>query len=393
MIWRPLVKQKNRPKLYPPKIVSEFADMFDIEGFEQPAKTKRRTPTMDNNLEIRNFQGVPMANILAVLPKTKLVFRPADALLFDMISLVTFALVAGSVRLDSPRLDLLALISVTLWIIRTVIRYSNKLARYDLLVKNFLTSKISHRNEGALKYVTSEAGLQRAIRASLVLTWMSNFFSTTKKQSEAPVNKSSIQGLCVNGVNEMLEGDMEVQINVDRALEDLEDVGLIEFSLDQEEIINVTDAAMSASQVEDAWNKLLLERDDGRAWDDDEEFDPSGKDDEMNQGAKQLQTEIRRRSDIAAKRARSFLLSPEENKKRIALIQAAQKKGYERVQEAKKILEESEAIKAAQKKGYEKVQEAKKILEEGNTLGSIAAKKPKLLDRDESEIDSQAKSD
>lgn len=392
MIWRPLVKQKNKPKLYPPKIVSEFADMFDIEGFEQPVKTKRRS-TVENNLEIRNFQGVPMSNILAVLPKTKLVFRPADALLFDMISLITFALVAGSVRLDSPRLDLLALISVTLWIIRTVIRYSNKLARYDLLVKNFLTSKISHRNEGALKYLTSEAGLQRAIRASLVLTWISNFFSKTKGQSKAPVNKSSIQTSCINGVNEMLEGDMGVQINVDRALYDLEDVGLIEMSLDREDIINVTDAANSVSQVNDAWNKLLLERDDEIVWDFDEKLDPFGKDDELNQGSKQLQTEIRRRSDIAAKRARNFLLSPEENKKRIALIKAARKKGYERVQEAKKILKESEAIKAAQKKGYEKVQEAKKILEEGNNLGSIAAKKPKLLDRGESEIDSQAKSD
>ena len=133
--------------------------MFDIEMLEQPPERSNEAPL--GNLEIRNFESVPMSNLFAVMPKTKLIFRPADAFLFDMISFVTLALVISSIRLDSPRLDVLALVSVTLWTFRTVIRYSNKLARYDLLVKKFLTSKISHRNAGALKYLAGEAGSQR----------------------------------------------------------------------------------------------------------------------------------------------------------------------------------------------------------------------------------------
>ena len=359
VIWRPLEQKQKKPIL--PKFVREYADMFDIQGFEPEEQD------ISSDLEIRNFQRVPMSNIQAVLPKTKLVFRPADALLFDMISLITFALVAGSVRLDSPRLDLLALISVSLWIIRTVIRYSNKLARYDLLVKNFLTSKISHRNEGALKYLTSEAGLQRAIRASLVLSWVSTFFSNSKEQDPAPslttdtsdtvilpptyIKRSSIQNSLMNDVNSMLDMDMEVQINVDRALNDLEEVALLKFSENGEEIINVTDTTTSVDYVKDAWNKLLLEREDIIDDDDDDnddDIDPNSNNSE----------------ETLSKRARNFLLSKEENKKRIALIKAAQKKGYEKVKEAKKLIEQSEAIKEVQKKGYEKVEEAKKMLEE-----------------------------
>ena len=52
--------------------------MFDIEGFEPLALKKPEPPI--GKLEIRNFEGVPMSNLPAVLPKTKVMFRPADAL-------------------------------------------------------------------------------------------------------------------------------------------------------------------------------------------------------------------------------------------------------------------------------------------------------------------------
>lgn len=73
-----------------------------------------------------------MANIFAVMPKTRLVFRPADALRIDFISGASFLAVLAQLRFDNPRLDLLALISVSFWILRTFFRYSNILARYDL---------------------------------------------------------------------------------------------------------------------------------------------------------------------------------------------------------------------------------------------------------------------
>jgi hypothetical protein len=46
-------QQKN---YYAPKVVSEFADMFDIKGFEAAPEEKEEPPL--GRLEIRNFAGV-----------------------------------------------------------------------------------------------------------------------------------------------------------------------------------------------------------------------------------------------------------------------------------------------------------------------------------------------
>ena len=205
----------------------------------------------------------PMANLPAVMPKTKLVFRPADAFLFDLISFATFLLVVSSVRLDSPGLDLLALISVALWTFRTVIRYSNKLARYDLLVKKFLTSKITHRNSGALKYLTSEAGSQRAVRSALVHSWLSHKFNLAsspfagENEKAPPLLRSSLKKTGVKGVNKILKTDKQIDIDVDKAMLDLEDLRLVTFSRDGEELLHVQNSITSTDVVRRAWMDLL----------------------------------------------------------------------------------------------------------------------------------------
>ena len=242
--------------------------MFDIEGFEPPPKDKPEPPL--ESLEIRNFERVPMSNLPAVFPKTRLIFRPADAFLFDMISFVTFALVLSSIRLDSPKLDLLALVSVSLWTLRTFFRYSNKLARYDLLVKKFLTSKLSHRNAGALKYLNSEAASQRAVRAALVQSCVSHCFKSaqspfqgetadiTTTSSEQGSARATLKNTCMDDVNKLLINDKVVQINVDRALSDLEDLGIVQFSRhDEELLLDVKDALESNELVKQSWVDLL----------------------------------------------------------------------------------------------------------------------------------------
>jgi len=249
VVWRPTIKQKS--KIGPPKIVSEFADMFDIEGFEQPVEDESEPQT--GNLEIRLFEQVPMSNLQAVVPKSKLVFRPADAFLFDTISFVTFAIVFGSVKLDNARLDLLALVSVTLWVLRTVFRYSNKLARYDLLVKTFLTSKISQRNDGAFKYLSYEAGSQRALRAALVHRW-----ALEEYQSEGTnLTRSVLEQNCETQVNRLLNTENEVEIDVQNAIQDLEDLRLLSFSETSDRVLKVQDIASSTDAVEELWMELL----------------------------------------------------------------------------------------------------------------------------------------
>jgi Protein of unknown function (DUF3754) len=222
----------------PPKWMYEMADMFDIQGL--PSQISERVPAKKTDpqpLELRTFDGVPMSNIAAVLPKTKLVFRPADAFVFDFVSIASLVLLIGSQRFDSPRLDLLAIVSVSLWVVRLIIRYSNKLARYDLLVKTFLTSKISHRNAGALKYLATEAGAQRATRAGLVYAWLSGRSSCSNNAEMKQDDASSLSTLMGMNRQELLRnGPMElndlvygkqVRVDVDAALNDLEDLDLI----------------------------------------------------------------------------------------------------------------------------------------------------------------------
>lgn len=234
--------------------------MLDIEGFEQPAKKEKGGKR--ERLEIRNFESVPMANLPAVLPKTKLIFRPADAFLFDMISFVTFLLVIGSIRLDSPRLDLLALVSVSLWIIRTAFRYSNKLARYDLIVKKFLTSKISHRNGGALKYLMSEAGSQRAVRSALLHLWISQLVGAIEapfqRHRYQEITKSSLQKIGQEELNNLLNTERQVQMDINSTLDDLESLNILDFGGEQNNYLTqVLDPFSSADVIKTKWAELI----------------------------------------------------------------------------------------------------------------------------------------
>jgi len=152
VIWRK--KRKKPPKqLSIPTWMYEVAKVFDMENrLPQPKNNTQPVDEGPMSLEIKAFYDVPMANIEAVLPKNKLVFKAADAIVFDLVSVFSFLAIAGSVKFDSPKLDLIALVSLVFFAIRTFFRYSNKYARYDLLVNKFLTSKLSHRGPGKSIY-------------------------------------------------------------------------------------------------------------------------------------------------------------------------------------------------------------------------------------------------
>ncbi len=187
--------RKKKPETFalnPPRWLYEAAKVFDVEDRLPSPKNKTHddVPTIPIPIDIKVFSDVPMANIEAVLPKSKLIFRPADAVVFDLVSLVSFLAVAGSLRFDSPKLDLIALISLIVFVLQTFFRYSNKYARYDLIVNKFITSKVLYRGPGkkkimivmlirlrqlsispvgmilgALRHILSEANRNRALRS------------------------------------------------------------------------------------------------------------------------------------------------------------------------------------------------------------------------------------
>lgn len=256
VVWRPKARKdrSTRPRVSPPKVMYELADMFDLQGLP-PKQVEEDKKVIPRPLEIRTFEQVPMANLPAVLPKTKLVFRPADALVFDLVSIVSFLLVIGSQRFDSPKLDLLALVSVSLWVLRTVLRYSNKLARYDLLVKTFLTSKISHRNAGALKYLATEAGSQRATRAALVYEWLRGRLARGRARNE---NRDVLIRDGRGAISKMLSNaEREIPIDIDAALNDLQDLKLVEVINDGGTIQVEKDDHKLVRKLKLAWDDIF----------------------------------------------------------------------------------------------------------------------------------------
>ena len=252
VIWRPLPKKDTRfPVVNIPLWVYDVADMFDIEGL--PPKPQKPTAPMPNQLEIRAFSDVPMANLPAVLPKTKLVFRPADAFVFDSITLLSLILVVSSFKFDNPRLDLLALVSGVLWTIRTFFRYSNKLARYDLLVKTFLTSKITHRNMGALKYIATEAGSQRALRASLFHTLLSRIYNGGEME---PTEREDLLKQSQVVLDSEFQEAAHHAVDLDAAFSDLEDLRLIRSTRDGRYVV-VRDSSSVLAALKKSWCDLF----------------------------------------------------------------------------------------------------------------------------------------
>ena len=255
VIWRQKQTQP-KPSLRLPQFVYDVADLFDVEGVNDPSAPPSKAKPMP--LEIRTFDGTPLANLPAVFPKTKLVFRPADAFVFDLISIVSLGLIFSSSRFDNAKLDLLALVSVIVWLIRLAIRYSNKLARYDLLVKNFLTSKISHRNAGALKYLAAEAGTQRATRAALVHDWLCQ-----QARSEKPSEALMVDRILAEGpaqINELVR-NKQVDVDMRAALNDLEDLKLLRIEQVDEQGSQRVFVTCAPSSVEkrlrQAWNNIF----------------------------------------------------------------------------------------------------------------------------------------
>ena len=257
VIWRNKQPEPKR-RFQPPQFVYDVADLFDLEGLEPP---KPLPPPKPQPLEIRTFDGTPLANLMAVFPKTKLVFRPADAFVFDLISIVSLGLVVSSQRFDNAKLDILALVSGTVWLVRLAIRYSNKLARYDLLVKNFLTSKISHRNAGALKYLAAEAGSQRATRAALVHDWLCQLSRSNERRGDASM--LYVDWILAEGpsqINELVK-NKQVDLDMQAALNDLEDLKLLQVERDgvdgRPRVVVTCAPGAVESRLRQAWNAIF----------------------------------------------------------------------------------------------------------------------------------------
>lgn len=251
LIWRPLPKTpKVKKVVLPPKFVYDIFEIFALEHKLPQPPEPARIPDPPS-LEIRAFGQVPMANLFAVLPKTKLIFRPADALIFDLVNVFSFLAVVASQKFDSPKLDFIALVSVCVWFLRTFFRYSNKIARYDLLVNKFLTNRISHRNSGAFKYIVSESATQRARRATLVHYWLAEEISKGMN-----LRRDEIVQIGAREVMKRLDTENPICIDVNLAVDDLVALDLIEFDIEGK-LVKVKTGSSAEKALLTIWKDIL----------------------------------------------------------------------------------------------------------------------------------------
>lgn len=255
LIWRPIRdKIQKKPEIKLPNYVYDIAEIFEVEN-RLPEKSKSEQKPLP--LEIRAFDRVPMANLLAVFPKSKLVFRPADAFLFDLINITTFLAVLSSVRFDNPKLDFLALVSAILWTLRTFFRYSNKLARYDLLVNKFLTRRISHRNSGAFRYILSQGAIQGSRRASLVHQWLDHYIEQSSSSETNVLKRDEIVRVGVSEINKFYQLRKPLQLDIDAALDDLVNMGLLTFSKDGSTLLELKKGDDAKNTLQNLWNNIF----------------------------------------------------------------------------------------------------------------------------------------
>lgn len=100
-------------------------------------------------------------------------FGGADWLKLDLVSLPALIAVLSSLRFDSRAIDVAALLSVAVFVVRALLAYRNSIVRYELLLNRFLKEKVAMRERSEIvACVAREARCQRARRAAALLAHM-----------------------------------------------------------------------------------------------------------------------------------------------------------------------------------------------------------------------------
>lgn len=221
-------------------------------------------------LELRAYRDVPIANLEAVLPSTRLVFRPADALRLDLVTFVSIiSAFFVTQRFTTLPTRLVASVAVALATLKSVFSYSNALARYDLRTASFRAQKLSVRGDEVHRSIALEAASQRARRAGMLLRWLTSrpgdgAPTLAQLEAESPAMISAWTGR---------EDDLARNnaVNLKDAAAQLERLGLVTTDLSGRMMLaaaespGVPTTGPSASKSNEAilqayWNRLLRSR-------------------------------------------------------------------------------------------------------------------------------------
>lgn len=145
-------------------------------------------------------------------------------------------------------------------VLRTFFRYSNKYARYDLLVNKFLTKKLAHRDSGALNYIVSQADSQRALRSGLIRDWLdeNKIYMSTDQNGDLTLDHDVIE-LGKSFTNEKAStNDARIDVNILSAIDELSKLGILDVVEDGQSFrFQVKDDQSTSENIRQLWTCVL----------------------------------------------------------------------------------------------------------------------------------------
>eukprot|EP01024_Parvocaulis_polyphysoides_P040393 TRINITY_DN3673_c0_g4_i1.p1 TRINITY_DN3673_c0_g4~~TRINITY_DN3673_c0_g4_i1.p1 ORF type:complete len:203 (+),score=15.65 TRINITY_DN3673_c0_g4_i1:53-610(+) len=116
---------------------------------------------------MRVYQNLPMSSWKVVFPERLLQFRVADALRVDLLSLIGFVSIIGQVRFDSIILQVISLVSISIYVVRLVLGYKRMSDRFENRINQMLVKKTVSGQKGSLTYLTKVAAQQQFAQSAL----------------------------------------------------------------------------------------------------------------------------------------------------------------------------------------------------------------------------------
>ncbi|KAF6257770.1 Prismane-like protein [Scenedesmus sp. NREL 46B-D3] len=113
------------------------------------------------------YRDIPLPSWQVVFPDKLLQFRPLDLLRLDLFGLAGAAAVLAQARYSSLVLELVTMVSLSVWGTRLVLGYLRMGDRYKSIVAQLLAERTVAGGEGGLEYLATAAGLQQFKQAAL----------------------------------------------------------------------------------------------------------------------------------------------------------------------------------------------------------------------------------
>ncbi|WIA40266.1 hypothetical protein OEZ86_013640 [Tetradesmus obliquus] len=118
-------------------------------------------------IQLQVYRDIPLPSWQVVFPDKLLQFRPLDLLRLDLFGLAGVGAVLAQAKYTSLVLELVTLVSLSVWGSRLVLGFLRMGDRYKSIVAQLLAERTVAGGEGGLEYLATAAGLQQFKQAAL----------------------------------------------------------------------------------------------------------------------------------------------------------------------------------------------------------------------------------